>query len=196
MSSTGTNRRSFLIRSVFACGGLAGGAGLLAGCAADREPELAAPPPGLYEDPPVPVFAEDVLVGEYLEVNGARIFYQVLGAGEPMLLLHGYPLSGALFARNRDVLAERYRVITVDHRGYGKSQVPAVPRPTAPKLDRMLHQRLDSSRPCRLILDLSELHFLGSHGITVLIRLLNWLRAPTREARRRLVRSTARRRVL
>jgi pimeloyl-ACP methyl ester carboxylesterase len=127
MSSTGTNRRSFLIRSVLACGGLTGGAGLLAACGKDPDPELAAPPPGLYEDPPVPVFPEDVLVGEYLEVNGARIFYQALGVGEPMVLLHGYPLSGALFARNRDVLAERYRVITVDHRGYGKSQAPAVP---------------------------------------------------------------------
>jgi pimeloyl-ACP methyl ester carboxylesterase len=43
------------------------------------------------------------------------------------VLLHGYPLSGALFARNRDVLAEQYRVVTLDHRGFGQSQAPGVP---------------------------------------------------------------------
>ncbi|MFW8628511.1 alpha/beta fold hydrolase [Deinococcus sp. ME38] len=43
-----------------------------------------------------------------------------------MLLLHGYPLSGELFSRNRDALAAAgYRVITIDHRGYGKSVAPA-----------------------------------------------------------------------
>ena len=65
--------------------------------------------------------------GEFAEVNGARIFYQVAGEGEPMLLLHGYPLSGALFVRVRDELARRYRVITLDHRGYGMSTAPGVP---------------------------------------------------------------------
>ena len=66
--------------------------------------------------------------GEFLDISdGARIFYEVSGEGDPMLLLHGYPLSGALFARNRDALAEQYQVITVDHRGYGLSEAPAVP---------------------------------------------------------------------
>lgn len=64
-------------------------------------------------------------------MNGARIFYQTAGEGEPMLLLHGYPLSGALFSRNRDALAERYRVITLDHRGYGMSEAPYVPNEIA-----------------------------------------------------------------
>ncbi|HEV7265203.1 MAG TPA: alpha/beta hydrolase [Falsiroseomonas sp.] len=44
-----------------------------------------------------------------------------------MLLLHGYPLSGALFARVRDGLAARHRVVTLDHRGYGFSGTPGVP---------------------------------------------------------------------
>ena len=65
--------------------------------------------------------------GRYLERDGARIFYQTFGQGEPMLLLHGYPLSGALFARVVDTLADRNLVITVDHRGYGQSEAPGVP---------------------------------------------------------------------
>ncbi|MFC4427596.1 alpha/beta fold hydrolase [Deinococcus navajonensis] len=62
----------------------------------------------------------------FLDINGARIHYVSQGTGTPMLLLHGYPLSGELFARNRDALANAgYRVITIDHRGYGQSTAPA-----------------------------------------------------------------------
>jgi 3-oxoadipate enol-lactonase len=43
------------------------------------------------------------------------------------LLLHGYPLSGALFARARDALQDNWTVITVDYRGYGLSEAPDVP---------------------------------------------------------------------
>jgi pimeloyl-ACP methyl ester carboxylesterase len=65
--------------------------------------------------------------GEFAEVNGARIFYEARGNGPAMLLLHGYPLSGALFARVREALQTDYKVITLDHRGYGKSEAPATP---------------------------------------------------------------------
>ncbi|SDY92473.1 alpha/beta fold hydrolase [Citreimonas salinaria] len=68
-------------------------------------------------------------VGEYFETeDGARIFYEVAGDGPPMLLLHGYPLSGALFARVRDALQDDYTVLTVDHRGYGLSEAPEIPQ--------------------------------------------------------------------
>ncbi|THF85414.1 alpha/beta hydrolase [Deinococcus sp. KSM4-11] len=61
-----------------------------------------------------------------LAVNGAQIHYVSEGTGTPILLLHGYPLSGELFSRNRDALAAAgYRVITIDHRGYGNSVAPA-----------------------------------------------------------------------
>lgn len=67
-------------------------------------------------------------VGEYYETeDGARIFYEVAGDGPPMLLLHGYPLSGALFARVRDALQDDYTIVTVDHRGYGLSEAPETP---------------------------------------------------------------------
>ncbi len=67
-------------------------------------------------------------VGEYFETeDGARIFYEVAGDGPPMLLLHGYPLSGALFARVRDTLQGDFTILTVDHRGYGLSEAPETP---------------------------------------------------------------------
>jgi pimeloyl-ACP methyl ester carboxylesterase len=60
--------------------------------------------------------------GQYVRTDGARIFVERSGEGPAMMLLHGYPLSGALFSRVRDALDDEYTVITVDHRGYGKSR--------------------------------------------------------------------------
>lgn len=72
---------------------------------------------------PVPAERE----GAHAEVNGARIFYQATGDGPALLLLHGYPLSGAMFGRVRGALEEDWTVITLDHRGYGLSDTPDVP---------------------------------------------------------------------
>ena len=57
----------------------------------------------------------------FVEVDGARIYYQTQGDGEPLVLVHGYPLSGDLFREQRDGLSDDYTVITVDLRGYGRS---------------------------------------------------------------------------
>ena len=67
--------------------------------------------------------------GRMMSVNGADLFVTDTGGrGEPLVLLHGYPLSGALFERVKDRLDGEYRVITLDHRGYGKSTTPGVVR--------------------------------------------------------------------
>lgn len=66
-------------------------------------------------------------VGAFAEVDGARIFYEAAGDGPTLMLLHGYPLSGALFARMRDELEDDYTVVTVDHRGYGLSEADENP---------------------------------------------------------------------
>ena len=60
----------------------------------------------------------------YAQLNGANIHYTVQGQGQPVLLIHGYPLSGELFSRNRDALSQQYQVITLDLRGFGKSSAP------------------------------------------------------------------------
>lgn len=60
-----------------------------------------------------------------LDLNGAQIHYVSQGQGTPMLLIHGYPLSGELFKNNRGALARAgYRVITLDLRGFGQSRAP------------------------------------------------------------------------
>src|SRR5436309_15993252 len=49
------------------------------------------------------------------------------GSGTPVLLLHGFPLSRAIWRKQQDDLSDCCRVITPDLRGHGKSPVPAGP---------------------------------------------------------------------
>ncbi len=43
------------------------------------------------------------------------------GAGRPVVLLHAFPLSSAMWLEQRNSLGERYHVITPDQRGFGGS---------------------------------------------------------------------------
>lgn len=54
-----------------------------------------------------------------------EIYYEDHGAGHPVVLIHGYPLSGRAWDKQVPVLLEAgYRVITYDRRGFGKSSQP------------------------------------------------------------------------
>lgn len=53
------------------------------------------------------------------------LYYEDHGSGQPVVLIHGYPLSGASWEKQMPVLLNaRYRVITYDRRGFGKSSQP------------------------------------------------------------------------
>jgi len=55
-----------------------------------------------------------------------EIYYSDHGAGQPVVLIHGYPLSGRAWDRQVPALLEAgYRVITYDRRGFGASSQPA-----------------------------------------------------------------------
>jgi non-heme chloroperoxidase len=56
-----------------------------------------------------------------------EIHYEDHGAGQPVVLIHGYPLSGRAWDRQVPVLLEAgHRVITYDRRGFGQSSQPVV----------------------------------------------------------------------
>ena len=60
--------------------------------------------------------------------NGAdiEIYYEDHGSGQPVVLIHGYPLSGRGWDKQVPALLDAgYRVITYDRRGFGKSSQPA-----------------------------------------------------------------------
>ena len=56
-----------------------------------------------------------------------EIYYEDHGTGAPVVLIHGYPLSGASWEKQVPVLLEAgHRVITYDRRGFGKSSQPTI----------------------------------------------------------------------
>lgn len=61
-----------------------------------------------------------------LSVNGTELHYEERGAGEQTIVFaHGLLWSGQMFAGQVAALSARYRCITFDFRGQGRSAVPA-----------------------------------------------------------------------
>ncbi len=59
------------------------------------------------------------------KVNGIEMHYVEAGSGPPVVLLHGWPFTWFSWRKNIAPLAERYRVIVPDLRGYGETDKPA-----------------------------------------------------------------------
>jgi non-heme chloroperoxidase len=68
----------------------------------------------------------------YIEVgsensNAINLYYEDLGQGTPIVLIHGYPLNGQSFEKQVPALLKAgFRVITYDRRGFGASSKPAI----------------------------------------------------------------------
>lgn len=65
--------------------------------------------------------------GEFVDLSGARLYYYAAGtrgAGEPIVLLHGFPTSGHLWADVTPLLPAGHRVVVLDLLGYGRSDPP------------------------------------------------------------------------
>jgi len=68
-----------------------------------------------------------VNIGNIGEENSGNIdlYYEDHGTGKPVVLIHGWPLSGRSWEKQVPVLLEAgYRVITYDRRGFGDSSKP------------------------------------------------------------------------
>ena len=56
-----------------------------------------------------------------------ELYYEDHGSGSPVVLIHGFPLSGRAWERQeRALIAAGHRVITYDRRGFGKSSQPSI----------------------------------------------------------------------
>lgn len=56
-----------------------------------------------------------------------NIYYEDHGAGQPVILIHGFPLNGHSWEKQVGVLlAAGFRVITYDRRGFGASSQPSI----------------------------------------------------------------------
>lgn len=61
-------------------------------------------------------------------VNGFRLHYLDVGAGEPVVvLLHAFPLQARMWRQQMDALGERARLVAPDLKGFGGSDAPDDP---------------------------------------------------------------------
>lgn len=62
--------------------------------------------------------------GHYAEVNGIKMYYEIDGEGEPLVLLHGFLGSGTFWESYKEHFATHYKLIIPDLRGHGRSTNP------------------------------------------------------------------------
>jgi pimeloyl-ACP methyl ester carboxylesterase len=62
----------------------------------------------------------------FLEANGARIYYEVEGSGEPVVLVHAGVANLRMWDAQVAALQDAYRVIRHDTRGFGRTETDAV----------------------------------------------------------------------
>jgi pimeloyl-ACP methyl ester carboxylesterase len=60
----------------------------------------------------------------FAEVNGTRLYYEVVGRGPAVVLVHGGLVDSRMWDDQMGPLSKRYRVVRYDLRGYGKSAAP------------------------------------------------------------------------
>lgn len=75
---------------------------------------------------------------DHVESNGVRVHYVRQGAGEPLVLLHGWPEFWYVWRKNIGPLAERFDVVAPDLRGFGASEKPGMPDPPGRLLDELV----------------------------------------------------------
>lgn len=63
-------------------------------------------------------------MSQFTEVNGARLWYELTGEGDPVLQIHGAGFGHFNFAPATPILSERFMCIDYDQRGYGQSDKP------------------------------------------------------------------------
>jgi len=67
----------------------------------------------------------------FTQNQGAKIYWDQLGEGAPLLLIMGLGWTSHMWHRSRPVLSAQFRTIALDNRGVGQSDVPPGPYPIA-----------------------------------------------------------------
>jgi pimeloyl-ACP methyl ester carboxylesterase len=74
----------------------------------------------------VDVNAQDIRSG-FADLNGAQFYYEVAGAGHPLILLHEGIADSRMWDDQFHVFAKKYTVVRYDARGYGQTKMVAGP---------------------------------------------------------------------
>ena len=77
----------------------------------------------------------------YINVDGdgGKLYYEIAGEGENIVLIHDGPIHHEIWDEQFTVLAQDYRVIRYDRRGYGKSPAPRAAFSNIDDLHRLFH---------------------------------------------------------
>jgi pimeloyl-ACP methyl ester carboxylesterase len=62
--------------------------------------------------------------GTYVEANGLRVYYEVCGEGEPLLLIHGGTATCRSWTSHLPAFGHHFRVFAPDSRGHGRTDNP------------------------------------------------------------------------
>lgn len=81
------------------------------------------PSPVLGQKPPAEMAANSVERG-FADVSGGRLYYEIAGSGDPVVLIHGGWGDIRYWDEQFEALSRKYRVLRYDVRGYGKSSLP------------------------------------------------------------------------
>ena len=68
------------------------------------------------------VYGDNSKAGSYKNINGIKLYYEVYGNGEPIVLLHGNSDSISRMSAQIKYFSNDYQVFAVDSRGHGKSE--------------------------------------------------------------------------
>lgn len=103
------------------------------------------------------VIAQSLPDSQYFDSNGVSIHYVEQGAGEAVILMHGYTRSVNDWSQLEifKSLAKDYRVIAFDARGHGKSDKPSEISAYGLEMSRDIIRLLDH-------LDIDRAHFIAS----------------------------------
>ena len=66
-------------------------------------------------------------VRDFVKTNGTKLYYEMMGEGHPLVLIHGGYMDRRMWDDQFAVFAQYYRVIRYDVRGFGKTELPPVP---------------------------------------------------------------------
>lgn len=123
--------------------------------------------------------------GEFIDLSGERIYYYAAGsrgAGEPVVLIHGFPTSSHLWLDVVAKLPAGHRIVVVDLLGFGRSDSPVDGDYTVAGHGERLIRLLDALRIDRAC--------LAGHGTGGAIALWAALETPERVTRVALIGSS------
>ena len=109
----------------------------------------------------LPAVANEPIDSGYAAVNGTKLYYEIAGAGEPLVLIHGNFGDCRHWDFQFNELSKKYKVLRYDCRGYGKSALP--------KTDEA-YRDCDDLKALLDFFDLKKVHLCGlSQGSDIAI---------------------------